>query len=69
MICHIRNRNLDSFPVSGALYDAIGNYESGFYFAGTMIFISGVMLFVLPWMERKRDERRRHRSKAGNSEF
>jgi hypothetical protein len=39
--------------ISGSLYDAIGNYESGFYFSGTMIFISGVMLFVLPWMQRR----------------
>ena len=51
-------------PVSGALYDAIGNYESGFYFAGAMIFISGVMLFILPWMERRKEKRMRHRSKA-----
>ena len=43
--------------IPGALYDMFGNYESGFYFAGTMIFISGVMLFVLPWMERRRDEK------------
>ena len=41
---------------SGALYDAIGNYDSGFYFSGLMIFISGIMLFALPLMERNRDK-------------
>ena len=43
---------------SGALYDAIGNYDSGFYFSGLMIFISGIMLFALPLMERNRDKNR-----------
>ena len=43
---------------SGALYDAIGNYDSGFYFSGAMIFISGVMLFALPWMTRNRRRKR-----------
>jgi hypothetical protein len=48
------NRELELAPfLSGSLYDAIGNYESGFYFSGTMIFISGVMLFILPWVQRK----------------
>ena len=43
---------------AGALYDAIGNYDSGFYFSGAMIFISGIMLFALPWMERNRRRKR-----------
>ena len=43
---------------SGALYDAIGNYDSGFYFSGLMIFISGIMLFALPLMERDRVKNR-----------
>lgn len=62
--CNPKLRRSTVSRFSGALYDAIGNYESGFYFAGTMIFISGVMLFVLPWMEKKKKERRRHGSKA-----
>ena len=43
---------------SGWLYDATGNYDIGFYFAGVMIFLSGVMLFAIPWIEKKRDEAR-----------
>ena len=43
---------------SGALYDAIGNYDSGFYFSGLTIFISGIMLFALPLMETNRDKNR-----------
>ena len=35
----------------------LGNYESGFYFSGAMIFISGVMLFVLPRMQRKQKQK------------
>ena len=42
--------------MTGWLYDATGNYEIGFYFSGVMIFLSGVMLFVIPWIERKRDK-------------
>jgi len=40
-------------PFTGALYDALGNYDAGFYFAGTMIFISGAMLFAIPVLQRK----------------
>ena len=43
---------------SGALYDRIGNYDSGFYLCGAMIYISGIMLFALPWMERNRRRKR-----------
>ena len=39
----------------GWLYDATGNYDIGFYFAGVMIFLSGFMLFAIPWIEKKRD--------------
>ena len=38
----------------GWLYDSIGSYDVGFYFAGTMITISGVMLFGIPWIKPKR---------------
>ena len=37
------------------MYDAVGSYDVGFYFAGAMIFLSGFMLFAIPWLERKRD--------------
>ena len=46
-------------PFCGWLYDELGNYESGFYFAGAMIFISGIMLFILPRMQRNRLEKSR----------
>jgi len=39
--------------ILGALYDSIGNYESGFYFAGSMIFFSGIILFLLPWIKKR----------------
>ena len=38
------------------MYDELGNYESGFYFAGAMIFISGAMLFILPKMQKNREK-------------
>ena len=38
---------------TGALYDALGNYDAGFYFAGTMIFISGAMLFAIPALQKR----------------
>ena len=39
--------------ITGALYDNIGNYDAGFYFAGTMIFLSGAMLFAIPAIQEK----------------
>ena len=46
-------------PIIGSLKDSLGDYEGGYYFAGAMIFVSGVMLFVLPSMLRKRNQRSR----------
>eukprot|EP00092_Neocalanus_flemingeri_P033997 GFUD01036968.1.p1 GENE.GFUD01036968.1~~GFUD01036968.1.p1 ORF type:complete len:612 (-),score=85.76 GFUD01036968.1:1173-3008(-) len=40
-------------PVIGALYDSIGNYDAGFYFSGTMIFLSGAMLFAIPLIQKR----------------
>ena len=37
----------------GALHDATGDYDAGFYFAGATILVSGIMLFVLPRKQRK----------------
>jgi len=39
-------------PVIGAFYDSIGDYDAGFYFAGSMIFVSGAMLFAIPALQR-----------------
>ena len=49
--------NIPTLCNSGGLYDAIGNYDSGFYLCGAMIYISGIMLFALPWMKRRRRKR------------
>ena len=40
------------FAYSGALYDSIGDYDAGFYFAGSMIFLSGAMLFAIPALQK-----------------
>jgi len=45
-------------PLIGALYDHLGNYDAGFYFAGGMIFISGAMLFAIPALQRKIERRK-----------
>jgi len=45
-------------PFTGALYDTLGNYDAGFYFAGTMIFISGAMLFAIPVLQRKLERKK-----------
>ena len=37
----------------GALHAATGDYDAGFYFAGAMILVSGIMLFLLPRNQRK----------------
>ena len=36
------------------MYDALGTYDAGFYLAGTMIFLSGAMLFAIPLIQRRR---------------
>ena len=51
---------------SGALYDAVGDYAAGFYFAGAMIFLSGAMLFALPSMQRKQAVRNTVNSQNNN---
>jgi len=45
-------------PFTGALYDLLGDYDAGFYFAGTMIFISGAMLFTIPVLQRKLERKK-----------
>ena len=36
----------------------MGDYDAGFYFAGTMIFISGAMLFAIPVLQRKLERKK-----------
>jgi len=45
-------------PVIGALYDSIGDYDAGFYFAGSMIFLSGAMLFAIPALQKRLEQKR-----------
>uniref|UniRef100_T1IP78 Major facilitator superfamily (MFS) profile domain-containing protein n=1 Tax=Strigamia maritima TaxID=126957 RepID=T1IP78_STRMM len=41
--------NLIGPPLAGWLYDITGTYDMSFYMAGLWIFISGAMMFVLPF--------------------
>jgi len=41
-------------PIVGALYDSFQNYDAGFYMAGFMIFLSGAMLFAIPWIQQRK---------------
>lgn len=41
-------------PITGVLRDLSGDFETGFYFAGGMIVFSGVILVLIPWLERRR---------------
>jgi len=45
-------------PVIGALFDSIGDYDAGFYFAGSMIFLSGAMLFAIPLLQKRLENKR-----------
>ncbi|XP_023340234.1 monocarboxylate transporter 12 isoform X2 [Eurytemora carolleeae] len=55
-------------PVIGALYDAIGDYDAGFYFAGSMIFLSGAMLFFIPPIQRRIDAKPKFKMAQSKSE-
>ena len=56
---------MSSSGFSGALYDKTGAYEVGFYCAGAMIFVSGAMLFALPYISRRK-KAREDQEKKGN---
>ena len=61
--------------LSGFLYDHFKNYHAGYYFAGAMIFLSGVMLFALPHLikrQQKLEEKaiaERHKNESGFPEI
>ncbi|KAL0274281.1 UNVERIFIED_CONTAM: hypothetical protein PYX00_006747 [Menopon gallinae] len=44
-------------PIAGWLYDAFETYDPGFAVAGTMIALSGLMLFAIPPMQRYYNKR------------
>ncbi|KAF8767570.1 Monocarboxylate transporter 12 like protein [Argiope bruennichi] len=39
-------------PITGWLYDFLGSYDPGFFMSGTMIAISGIMLFLVPCLQK-----------------
>ncbi|VVC27168.1 Major facilitator superfamily,Major facilitator superfamily domain [Cinara cedri] len=39
-------------PIAGWLYDVLGSYNPAFYLSGSNIALSGVMLFVIPYVQR-----------------
>ncbi|XP_046586395.1 monocarboxylate transporter 5 isoform X1 [Neodiprion lecontei] len=39
-------------PIAGWLHDGLGSYDPGFWVAGSMIAISGLMLFFIPVLQR-----------------
>ena len=45
---HINERSHFS---SGAIYVATGGYDAGFYYAGSIVFASSIILFTLPWIK------------------
>jgi len=55
-------------PIIGILYDYMGNYDSGFYFAGAMIFISGAMLFFIPVIQKRQRNKPKFRIAQSKSQ-
>jgi len=62
-------------PFIGFLYDHFKNYHAGYYFAGAMIFLSGVMLFALPHLQKRQQKleekaiAERHKNESGFPEI
>ena len=57
-----------TFFVIGRLKDTTGSYDPGFYVAGTMIALSGLMLFVIPCVQRWSNKPKKvHDSAADNN--
>jgi len=44
-------------PIAGALFDATKSYDMGFYVAGVMMAVSGIMLFFIPCVQRYASEK------------
>ncbi|KAF0303934.1 Monocarboxylate transporter 5 [Amphibalanus amphitrite] len=54
-------------PIAGALYDATNSYDPGFYVAGTMVAVSGAMLFFIPCVRRCAGNSEVRRQRSGGS--
>ncbi|XP_043685849.1 monocarboxylate transporter 9 isoform X1 [Vespula pensylvanica] len=55
-------------PIAGWLYDGLASYDPGFYTAGSMIAISGLMLFFIPVLQKKENEKELNRLSIMNSQ-
>lgn len=64
----IRNEQLLSFffSVIGWLYDVLGSYNPGFYLSGSNIAVSGLMLFVIPYVQRRCERKEMEKMTAVN---
>ncbi|XP_015176547.1 PREDICTED: monocarboxylate transporter 12 [Polistes dominula] len=56
-------------PIAGWLYDGLGSYDPGFYTAGSMIAISGLILFLIPLLQKQEDARKLKRLGGMNSQI
>ena len=43
--------------LSGAIYTATEGYDAGFYFAGSIVFVSGIVLSTLPCIKQEETKR------------
>lgn len=55
-------------PIAGMLYDGLKSYDPGFYVAGSMIAVSGIMLFRIPAIKRWAQKRQQNGSSAFTGE-
>ncbi|XP_034186520.1 monocarboxylate transporter 5-like isoform X1 [Osmia lignaria lignaria] len=57
-------------PIAGWLYDALQSYNPGFFTAGGMITVSGLILFFIPFIQQKSERNVNQREKNTiNNEF
>ncbi|XP_076277713.1 monocarboxylate transporter 5-like isoform X1 [Lasioglossum baleicum] len=58
-------------PIAGCLYDELKSYDPGFYTAGAMITVSGLILFFIPLIQKKVRRNVNHKKKKNitNNEF
>jgi len=52
-------------PIAGWLFDMTGSYNPGFYLSGSNIAISGLMLFVIPYVQRRCERKELEKMTAG----
>ncbi|XP_018324222.1 uncharacterized protein LOC108736335 isoform X2 [Agrilus planipennis] len=52
-------------PIAGSLYDALHSYDPGFWVSGATVALSGVVLFVIPPIQRHRAKNNARRTSEG----